>query len=211
LYQNYQELDTRERILSRTAELFQMLGSKNLTMDFIAVDLGISKRTIYELFKDKDELLLNAIEYWIMTNNIKLLQMIDQTSNVIEAIFVIIDHQHKQINSQNLIIFEDLKKFFVRLNASYYANRDKCREFSVSYALLERGKKEGLFRDELKIDVVDAFIFELVNLFHNSEGIRMMKLNRREAMENIFMPYFRGICTAKGQKLIDSYIHKLEM
>jgi AcrR family transcriptional regulator len=204
-------LDTRERILSRTAELFQLMGSKSLTMDFIAMDLGISKRTIYELFRDKDEILLNAIEYWIKTNNIKLLQMLENTDNVIEAIFVIIEHQHKQITSQNLIIFEDLKKFFVRLHASYYANREKCREFSVSYALLERGKREGVFREELKIDVVDAFIFELVNLFHNSEGIRMMELNRREAMENIFMPYFRGICTGKGQKLIDSYLHNLEL
>jgi AcrR family transcriptional regulator len=186
-----------------------MMGMKSLTMDFIAIDLGISKRTIYELFKDKDELLLHAIEYLIKTNNAKLMQIVDQTDNVIEAIFVIIDHQHKQITSQNLIIFEDLKKFFVRLNASWHTNREKCREFSVSYALLERGKKEGVFRDELKIDVVDTFIFELVNLYHSSEGIRLMNLSRKEALENIFLPYFRGLCTVNGQTLIDSYLHKL--
>jgi TetR/AcrR family transcriptional regulator, cholesterol catabolism regulator len=203
-------VDTKERILSRTFELFRMMGMKSLTMDFIAMDLGISKRTIYELFRDKDELLMQTIEYWIKANNIRLMQIIDQTDNVVEAIFVIIDQQHKQITSQNLIIFEDLKKFFVRLKASYYANREKCREFSVSYALLERGKREGIFREELKIDVVDTFIFELVNLFHNSEGIRLMQLNRKEALENIFLPYFRGICTNEGQKLIDSYLHKLE-
>lgn len=186
------------------------MGMKSLTMDFIAVDLGISKRTIYELFRDKDELIMHSIEFWIKTNNSKMLEMIEKTDNVIEAIFVIIEHQHKQMKSQNLIIFEDLKRFFVRLNASWHDNREKCREFSVSYTLLERGKKEGVFRDELKIDVVDTFIFELVNLFHSSEGIRLMNLSRQGAMENIFMPYFRGICTESGQKLIDSYLHKLE-
>jgi TetR/AcrR family transcriptional regulator, cholesterol catabolism regulator len=185
------------------------MGMKSLTMDFIAVDLGISKRTIYELFKDKDELLLHAIEFWIKSNNAMLMHFVDQTDNVIEAIFVIIDHQHKQMTSQNLVIFEDLKKIFVRLNASWHTNREKCREFSVSYALLERGKKDGVFRDELKIDVVDTFIFELVNLFHSSEGIRLMKLNKKDALENIFLPYFRGICTVNGQALIDSYLHKL--
>ena len=204
-------METRERILSRTAELFQIMGMKSLTMDFIAVDLGISKRTIYELFKDKDELVLHAVEYWIKSNNAKLMEFVDQTDNVIEAIFVIIDHQHKQMTSKNLIIFEDLKKIFVRLNASWHTNREKCSEFSVSFALLERGKKEGVFRDELKIDVVDSFIFELVNLFHSSEGIRLMKLSRKEALENIFLPYFRGICTVNGQELIDSYLHKLEL
>ncbi|HNX79874.1 MAG TPA: helix-turn-helix domain-containing protein, partial [Prolixibacteraceae bacterium] len=62
-------MDYRERILARTAELFQIMGIKALTMDFIAVDLGISKRTIYELFRDKDELLMHAVEYWIRSNN----------------------------------------------------------------------------------------------------------------------------------------------
>ena len=139
-----------------------------------------------------------------------MLEMVEKTENVIEAIFVIIDHQHKQMKSQNLIIFEDLKKFFVRLNASWHANREKCREFSISYALLERGKKEGYFREEIKIDVVDTFLFELVNLFHSSEGIKLMNLDRQSAMENIFLPYFRGICTESGQKLMESYLHKLE-
>ncbi len=203
-------MDNRERILARTAELFQIMGMKSLTMDFIAVDLGISKRTIYELFRDKDELLMNAIEYWIRTNNIRMLEMVEKTDNVIEAIFVIIEDQHKQMMSQNLIIFEDLRKFFVRLNASWHTNREKCREYSISWALLERGKKEGVFREELKIDVVDTFIFEVVNLLHSSKGIKLMNLNRKDAMDNIFMPYFRGLCTESGQRLIDSYLHKLE-
>jgi TetR/AcrR family transcriptional regulator, cholesterol catabolism regulator len=203
-------VETRERVLSRTAELFQQIGMKSLTMDFIAVDLGISKRTIYELFKDKDELLLQAIEYWIKSRNAKLMQIIDHTDNVIEAIFVIIEHQHKQISSQNLIIFEDLKKFSLRLNASWHSNREKCREYSISYALIERGKKEGVFREELKVDVVDMFIFELVNLYHTSEGIHLLNLNRKDAMENIFLPYLRGICTVSGQELIDSFLHNLE-
>jgi AcrR family transcriptional regulator len=201
-------MDTKERILNRTGELFQMMGMKSLTMDFIAVDLGISKRTIYELFRDKDELLLQAIEYWIMSNNARMLQIVNQTENVIEAIFVMIEHQHRQMASYNPVILEDMKKYFTRLNALMYANREKCREFSVSYTLIEKGKKEDIFRKELKIDVVDNFIHELINLFHNSEGIRLMHLNQKDALDNIFLPYFRGICTRKGQELMDSYINK---
>jgi TetR/AcrR family transcriptional regulator, cholesterol catabolism regulator len=201
-------MDTKERILNRTGELFQMMGMKSLTMDFIAVDLGISKRTIYELFRDKDELLLQAIEYWVMSNNTRMLQIVNQTENVIEAIFVMIEHQQRQMASYNPVILEDMKKYFIRLNALMYANREKCREFSVSYTLIEKGKKEDIFRKELKIDVVDNFIHELINLFHNSEGIRLMHLNQKDAFDNIFLPYFRGICTKKGQELMDSYINK---
>lgn len=203
-------MDTKERILQRTGELFSLIGLKGLTMDYIAVDLGVSKRTIYEIFQDKDELILQAIEYQIRQNNLKLLEIVKQTENVVEAIFVIIELQFRQMNSFNPIILEDIKKYLVRLNVMYYANREKCREFSVSYALLDKGIKEGVFREELKLDVVDGFIFELANLFHHSEGIRQMKLTRTDALNNILFPYFRGICTRKGLELMDVYIGKLE-
>jgi TetR/AcrR family transcriptional regulator, cholesterol catabolism regulator len=202
-------MDTKEKILNRTGELFQLMGVKSLTMDFIAVDLGISKRTIYELFRDKDELMLQAVEYWIKSNNLKLIEIVNRTENVIEAIFVMIEHQHRQMATFNPVIFEDLKKYFVRLNASFYANREKCREFSITYTLLDKGKKEGVFREKLKIDIVNTFIFELLNMVHNSLAIKLMSLDRNEVLDNILLPYFRGICTSKGQELMETYIHKL--
>lgn len=197
-------METREKILQRTGELFRMMGMKSLTMDYIAADMGISKRTIYELFPDKDTLMLHSIEYMIMESNKSVLDLVRKADNVVEAIFVMIDAQHRQMMESNPVILEDLQRYFVRLQTSYYANREKCREFSVSYTLLERGIKEGIFREELKIDLVDTFILELIVMFHNSQALKQMKMTRQEALDNIFLPYFRGICTPKGLKLIES-------
>jgi len=204
-------MDTREKILKRTAELFRMMGMKSLTMDHIAADMGISKRTIYELFPDKDTLMLHSIEYLILEGNKGLLSLIKGADNVVEAIFVMIDAQNRQMKESNPVILEDLQRYFVRLQSSYYANREKCREFSVSYTLLERGIKEGIFREELKIDLVDTFILEMVVMFHNSAALKQMQMTRKEALDNIFLPYFRGICTAKGVELIDVYARKAEI
>jgi len=179
-------------------------------MDSIAADLEISKRTIYELFRDKDELLLQAIEYWIFSNNKKMFEIVAGSENVIDAIFVIMDHQHRLISSINPMIMDDLKKYFVRLNSFHYANREKCREFSVTWALLERGKKEGIFFQELNPDVVDIFVSEVLNMVHKSDGIKMLHINEKDAFDNIFLPYFRGICTRKGQELIESYKAKIK-
>lgn len=197
-------METKEKILQRTGELFRMMGMKSLTMDYIAADMGISKRTIYELFPDKDTLMLHSIEYMIMESNKSVLDLVRKADNVVEAIFVMIDAQHRQMMESNPVILEDLQRYFVRLQTSYYANREKCREFSVSYTLLERGIKEGIFREELKIDLVDTFILELIVMFHNSQALKQMKMTRQEALDNIFLPYFRGICTPKGLKLIES-------
>lgn len=197
-------METKEKILQRTGELFRLIGMKSLTMDYIAADMGISKRTIYELFPDKDTLMLHSIEYMIMESNKSVLDLVRKADNVVEAIFVMIDAQHRQMMESNPVILEDLQRYFVRLQTSYYANREKCREFSVSYTLLERGIKEGIFREELKIDLVDTFILELIVMFHNSQALKQMKMTRQEALDNIFLPYFRGICTPKGLKLIES-------
>ncbi len=203
-------METREKILQRTGELFQMMGMKSLTMDFIAADLGISKRTIYELFQDKDKLMLQAIEYLIMESNKRLLELMKETENVIEAIFVMIEVQHQHMKESNPVVMEDLQRYFVRLQTSYYANREKCREFSINYNLLERGMKEGISREDLKIDLVDTFILEMIVMFHSSQALKMMDMTRNEAIDNIFLPYFRGICTPKGVKLIESYTQKSE-
>jgi AcrR family transcriptional regulator len=203
-------METKERILSRAGELLRMFGVKSMTMDSIAADLEISKRTIYELFKDKDDLLLQSVEYWIVKNNQKLLDIVDKSDNVIEAIFVMMDHQHRLMSSYHPVVLDDIKKYFVRLNAAHYANREKCREFSVIYALLDRGKKEGVFRKELKIDIIDTFIYEMLNMVHNSEAVKMIKLTSKDAFDHIFLPYFRGICTRMGQELIDIYAEKIQ-
>jgi hypothetical protein len=139
----------------------------------------------------------------IMESNKSVLDLVRKADNVVEAIFVMIEAQHRQMMESNPVILEDLQRYFVRLQTSYYANREKCREFSVSYTLLERGIKEGIFRAELKIDLVDTFILELIVMFHNSQALKQMKMSRQEALDNIFLPYFRGICTPKGLKLID--------
>lgn len=179
-------------------------------MDSIAADLEISKRTIYELFRDKDDLLLQSVEYWIVKNNQKLIEIVEKSDNVIEAIFVMIDHQHRLMSTYHPVILGDLKKYFVRLSAAYYSKRDKCREFSVIYALLEKGKREGVIRQELKIDIIDTFIYEMLNMVHNSEGIKLIKLDSQDAIDHIFLPYFRGICTRMGQELIEVYSEKIQ-
>ena len=204
-------MGTKEKILLRTGELFRLMGMKSLTMDYIAADLGISKRTIYELFRDKDELLLEATKYMVKLNNLHLLKIVNQTDDIIEAVFVIIEHQSRQMDSFNPIIADDLKKYFVRLNASCYTDYEKSRDFSIFYTILEKGKKEGVFRDEIKIDIVNTFVLELINMFHACEALKLLKMNRMEALNNIFLPYLRGICTSKGLELMGTYIHKLEV
>lgn len=198
-------METRERILIRAGELFLAMGIRSVTMDYIAADLGISKRTIYELFRDKEDLVIQCIESQILKNNSQLLQIVAGTENAIEALFTIIEREHNRMSSFNPVFLEDMKKYITRIYECFYENNEKIREFSVSYAILEKGIREEIFRREINIEIVDNFLHELVNFLHNSERLKLLNLNKESILQNILLPYFRGICTRKGLDLIDQY------
>jgi TetR/AcrR family transcriptional regulator, cholesterol catabolism regulator len=200
---------TKDRILNRARELFPVMGIRSVTMDQIAADLGISKRTIYELFKDKDDLVIQVIESEIIANNSRLLEIVAETDNAIEALFLIIEREHNRMIAFNPVFMEDMKRYLSRIHSCFFGDTKKIREFSVSYAILEKGMRENIFRKELAIDIVDNFLHELVNLLHNSQRFRLMNLQKEEILHNILLPYFRGICTKMGLELIDKYFNKL--
>jgi AcrR family transcriptional regulator len=200
-------MDTKTRILEGVAELFLAAGIRSVTMDAIATTLGISKRTIYEMFKDKEDLVMQVIEHEIMKNNRRLLNIVNATGNAIEALFLIIEGEHNRIQSLNPVFVEDLKKYISRIHECFYDDPKKIREFSVSYAILEKGMRENIFRNELAVDVVDSFLHELINFLHNSQRFRLLNLQKEDVLNNILLPYFRGICTSKGQELMDKYFN----
>ena len=111
--------------------------------------------------------------------------------------------------SFNPVFLEDMKKYVTRIYECFYENNEKIREFSVSYAILEKGMREEIFRRDIQIDIVDNFLHELVNFLHNSERIRLLNLQMESILQNILLPYFRGICTRKGQDLIDRYFEAM--
>ena len=204
-------MEAKERIKERAGELFSSIGIKNLTMDALALDLGISKRTIYEHFKDKDDLVIQVIEHQIITNNQVFLEIISKAGDVIEALFLIIRQEHERFRNINPVYKEDLKKYFPRINECFYQDNEKLKEFSASYTLLEKGKSDGVFRSDLNIEIADNFLHELIIFLHNSERIRLMNLKEEAVLQFIILPYFRGICTRKGQELMERYFNQIEL
>lgn len=200
-------MDTKERILLRAGELFPVIGIRGVTMDYIAADLGISKRTIYELFRDKDELVLQVIENEIVRHNKELIEIVTGTENAIEALFIIIQKEFERMIQINPVFSEDMKKYFPRMHECFFENNQKIKEFSVSYAILEKGMREDIFRKELAIDIVDNFLHDLVGMLHSSQRFRLLNPSKEDILNNILLPYFRGICTRKGQDLLDKYFN----
>lgn len=196
-------MDARERVILKSIDLFTRYGIRQVTMDRITSELGMSKRTIYELFNDKDTLLWECLETMHRQQTIEVNEILAVASNVIEALYKLGQYGEQKNAAINCLFFEDLKK----LNPDFWntmKNKSKPGPGSFSYAILEKGVKQKIFRANLNLVLVDTFIHIIMNSFHEKD-VYPLNYSRADILKNTIIPYYQGIATEKGKKLIDEY------
>ena len=194
-------MEVKDRILVEAGLLFGKYGIKSMTMDALAEELGISKRTIYERFRDKDTLLKEVILYYKEQTKKQANELIDQSDNAIEAIFRIIRMTIDQMTRMSPAFLHDIKKYHPRVFMEL-AEPGEFRDLSVTRRLLETGIEQGVFRNDFNIEIVNRTLHVLFDLFGHDSLMVEAGFDRRDMLENVLVPYFRGISTEKGQKFL---------
>lgn len=194
-------MEVTERIIVESGTLFSKYGIRSMTMDALAEEMGISKRTIYERFKDKDTLLMEVIKYFNMQKAEENHRIIEESENAIAALFRIIKKTVQQIEQVNPIFFHDFRKYHAKIFREF-SDPGALRDYSVTLNLLETGVKQKVFRSDIHIDIVNRALHELFNLFGIDSNLAKANYHHKELFEHIIMPYFRGISTTKGIALL---------
>lgn len=172
-----------------------------MTMDSLAEEMGISKRTIYERFKDKDTLLLEVIRYYKNQTSEEAHKLIDQSDNAIEALFRIIKMTIVQMQRTSPAFFHDFKKYHQKV-FKQLADPGEIRDYSVTRKLLETGVQQEVFRDDINIEIVNRTLHTLFDLFGHNSSMVDAGFQHKDMFNHILIPYFRGISTKKGRKLL---------
>ena len=193
----------KNRILDKARELFMDYGIKNVTMDMLSSELSVSKRTLYEIFTDKENLVVETLMRLFEIQNDQNRKIIAKSPNSIYAIFEIFKNNHKTDELVPKIFKEDMKKYFHIVTQKIYADDDFMKEHSCMYKIIEDGIEQGLFRKEISPEVVNLFLHELFGFVMQNERIRLKAKTNLMISQNIMMPYFRGICTAKGLEMMN--------
>jgi len=196
-----QNLEVKDRILVESGLLFAKYGIKSMTMDSLAEELGISKRTIYERFKDKDTLLREVILYYKYQTQVQAHELIDQSDNAIEALFRIIKMTIAQMSRMSPAFFHDFRKYHRKVFKEF-AEPGEIRDFSITQKLLETGIEQGVFRNDVDIDIVNQTLHTLFDLFGHDSQMVDDGYDRKTMFDHIIIPFFRGISTKKGRKLL---------
>src|SRR6195952_6152171 len=100
-----------ERIINGAEELFLKAGIKSVTMDDIARHLGMSKKTIYQFFKDKNELVTGLVKKKLMQDENQICMMVDQSNNVIEEMINMMKASEEIFSRINPVVIHDMQKY----------------------------------------------------------------------------------------------------
>ncbi len=196
-------MEVTERIIVESGILFGKYGIRSMTMDSLAEKMGISKRTIYERFKDKDTLLLEVIKYYKKQSTEQAHQILDESDNAIEAMFRIMKMTISQIEQMNPVFFNDFRKYHIKV-FKQLAGGGAIRDYSITRKLLETGVKQKVFREDLNLEIVNLTLHQLFDLFGHESKLVDAGYHRKEMFDHIMIPYYRGISTDKGITLLEN-------
>lgn len=200
-------MSIKERIQQKAGELFFRYGIRSVTMDEIASQLGISKKTIYQFYSDKDSLVKDIFTGITDENKKKCIQFKDVSENAIHEQFLAADSAQEIFNNLNASVLYDLNRF----HPSAFAEFEKFKKqflFNCIKENLQRGIKEGLFRKDVDINIITWLRLEMISGIFNYEEVisgRTKPHHFEDVMKDFFL---HGICTSKGLTLLSKYKHQ---
>ena len=198
------EIDNKARIKLQATDLFMRYGIRSVSMDDIANNLGMSKKTIYQYYADKDELVDSVIEEEIAHNEMCCQTDINESENAVHELFLAMDMVLEMFRSMNPSVLYDMEKYHPRAYQKFLKHKNDYL-YNVIRVNLVRGIREDLYRDDINIDIISRFRVEIVMLPFNPAFQAKVKHNLAEIEEEIILHYLFGLVNMKGYKLILKY------
>lgn len=188
----------RERIIEKAMQDFSTNGIRAVKMDTLATELGISKRTLYELFEDKETLLFEGIKVYGDRKREYLQSYAEEGHDVIDIIMEAYRVKVEEVRAVNPNFYLDLMKY-PKLAQHMKKAQQKSREGFLTF--MERGVKDGYFRKDVNHELV-PHIFDALGQYILSNSL-VQQYTVEELFSNCFMIALRGFCTDKGLHTID--------
>ena len=200
-------MENKDRILEKAHDLFMQYGIRSITMDEIAAQLGISKKTIYQFFTDKDTMVEAVVNELINRNEDDCRGFSLTAENAVHEIFIAMDFTQEMMKAMNPQIMYDLEKHhpaaFKRLKQYKYQFL-----FSTIKENLERGAKEDIYRTDLNIDLTTRHRIESAFMPFNQEAFPQNKYPMNQTCQELAILFLHSVCNAKGKKLIEKYLNE---
>lgn len=191
-----------DNLLEATYEILITKGIKSTTMDSIAKRLKISKRTLYEMFDNKADLVTQTLEHHHAKMREEATRIIQAAPNIMEGLLHIINLHRDDIRRVNIEFFKDLDRLYPEMKNDYETRREKVRHEMLD--TFNEGVRQGLFREDINFEAL-TFILQLVMeaikspLVAIPDGIGFVDI-----FDTMTLASLRTIATPAGNKILDN-------
>lgn len=198
-------MDIKDRIIEKAGELFFQYGIRNISMDELASSLGMSKRTIYENFKDKEDILKSLILKIKDERNAVFKDFLVKGLNVVEVFINVIEIQ-KKMPVSNAKFIQDIYKYYPKITKIMQEHIEKNNVFLQEFLL--KGIEQGFIREDLNIKVTAFLVEESTYTYIRASYLEQPPFSFPELFYTMMINFVRGISTEKGIKIIDAHLAK---
>lgn len=193
----------RARVIKLATITFTQMGVKNVRMDDIASSLSISKRTLYELFGDKEELLVEVVKAHRDSVKQYMSEVASKAENVLEVIIGFYEMTIDEFQQTNRKFFEDIKKYPKVLT---FLEESRKENIASAMEFYQKGVEQGIFRDDVNYHIVQEMI--------SGQMDALMKSFPTYSLEDIFetlvFMHMRGISTEKGLEIVNDFLSRVK-
>jgi len=197
-------MDYRQKIIEEASVMFRTYGIRAVTMDMLAGRMGISKRTIYEVFSDKDEILHGVLNWMTEKQHAVMTIIFSESENVIEAVFRMLELMSDHFRKMSPAFRMDIKRYHSDI-VRKLGEGNELPYFKNNSEILRRGISEGVFREDIDIEIINKCLFEVAKMSNDEEVFPPDDFPNKDVIRNFYINYLRGISTQKGLDLIDYY------
>lgn len=189
------------RVMTSALRLISKKGLKAMTMDDMAADLGMSKRTLYEHFTSKAELLMCALRY-MYTRHIETIEKtFREADNVLEALLTIYERHRKVMNDVSPSFFRDMDKMYPEVK-EYFKKMESSRSTGMM-KLFEAGVREGVFRGDVNYRVQMHLLHLQMEALKRMEEVFPPDTTLSEVYDSINISFLRSIASPKGMEMLN--------
>lgn len=197
-------MEIKERIQQKAAELFRRYGIRSITMDEIATQLSVSKKTIYQFFADKEELVDAVVEELIHYAQDCCTKDRGLARNAVEEMFKTMEFVREMYSNMNPVLLFDLQRAHPNAYRKFQEHKNKYL-LKLVRDNLDRGIAEALYRPDINVDIISKLRLETMMISFNQDLFPAAKYNLPETQQHIIEHYLFGISSLKGHKMILRY------
>ncbi len=195
-------------ILSRSLALYSRLGIKSVTMDDIARELGMSKKTLYQFISDKLELVSQVVDHELQIHSESIHEVRRAGGNAIDELIEANRLIHNIRSVHGPSFYYDLRKYYPELFRRWLGEK-RHRLYDTIVSNLLKGKKEGLYRSEMDEHIIARLYVARMEMFTSSEIMDEEELFAGKFIREVFLYHLHGICNENGRKYLSEQIERL--